>query len=154
MFVTRDDARRDALIACAFDEWRTPKCRNGYNILFEEWAEKDMRAFVRRDRNHPSVIMWSIGNEIPDQRSEDGGDLAAFLCRFCREEDGIAALGFDRCPRPFREYLHLHDAAVGIGSRTVAGVEIVRMHELELRLLCATKIQGRGDEHCIARIWR
>jgi len=71
----------------AFDEWKTKKCENGYNILFDEWAEKDMRALVRRDRNHPSVIMWSIGNEIPDQGTEIGAGIARFLVDICHEED-------------------------------------------------------------------
>jgi len=72
----------------AFDEWRLAKCKNGYNILFDEWAEKDLRAMIRRDRNHPSVIMWSIGNEIPEQGdARNGAKTAAFLHNICREED-------------------------------------------------------------------
>lgn len=67
----------------AFDEWETPKAptttQNGkkkkvlvhkYAHLFEKWAEKDLTDFVMRDRNHPSVIMWSIGNEIGEMRYE------------------------------------------------------------------------------------
>jgi beta-galactosidase len=72
----------------AFDEWRIPKRPNGYNILFDEWAEKDLRAMIRRDRNHPCIIMWSIGNEIPEQSDrENGVRLARFLCNICKEED-------------------------------------------------------------------
>jgi beta-galactosidase len=52
----------------SFDEWRRPKLnvKNSYSILFDEWAEKDMRSLVLRDRNHPSVIIWSTGNEVPE----------------------------------------------------------------------------------------
>jgi len=52
----------------SFDEWRRPKhnVKNSYSILFDEWAEEDMRALVMRDRNHPAVIMWSTGNEVPE----------------------------------------------------------------------------------------
>lgn len=71
----------------AFDEWRAPKVKNGYSTLFDEWAEKDLRAIIRRDRNRPCVIMWSIGNEIREQGEEDGAKVAQFLTDICRDED-------------------------------------------------------------------
>src|SRR5215207_8644092 len=52
----------------AFDAWRRAKKKNGYHTLFDEWAEKDLRAMIKRDRNHPSVVLWSIGNEVSEQR--------------------------------------------------------------------------------------
>jgi beta-galactosidase len=71
-----------------FDEWRQNKTRFGYGQFFDEWSERDTREFVRRDRNHPSVILWSIGNEIPEQRNaETGQAMATRLAGFCREED-------------------------------------------------------------------
>jgi len=71
----------------AFDCWSRGKTRNDYNLLFADWHEKDMRAFVRRDRNHPCVVLWSIGNEIPEQTSERGAAIARELSGFVHEED-------------------------------------------------------------------
>jgi len=75
------------LIDEAFDEWAAAKVENGYHVFFEEWAEKDLRAMIRRDRNHPCVIMWSIGNEIMEQWQEDGAKVAQYLCDICHDED-------------------------------------------------------------------
>ncbi len=51
----------------SFDCWTVGKNSQDYNVYFKDWAQRDIASMVRRDRNHPSVIMWSIGNEIPDQ---------------------------------------------------------------------------------------
>lgn len=50
-----------------FDEWDIAKCDNGYHRYFDEWAERDMVNMLRHYRNNPSVVMWSIGNEVPTQ---------------------------------------------------------------------------------------
>ena len=71
----------------AFDAWRASKKPNDYGRLFDEWHEKDLRAMVRRDRNHPSVILWSIGNEISEQGQPEGWKLAAHLAEIVRGED-------------------------------------------------------------------
>jgi beta-galactosidase len=71
----------------AFDAWRRAKKRNDYHLLFDDWSEKDLRAMVRRDRNHPSIILWSIGNEIGEQRDAAGHQIAANLAKIVREED-------------------------------------------------------------------
>ncbi len=56
----------------AFDCWAGGKTRNDYHTLFEDWHERDLVAMVHRDRNHPSVIMWSSGNEVKEQRDDEG----------------------------------------------------------------------------------
>ena len=62
-----------------FDEWDIAKCDNGYHRYFAEWAEKDMVNMLRHFRNNPSVVMWSIGNEVPTQCSPEGYKVASFL---------------------------------------------------------------------------
>ena len=71
----------------SFDEWDEAKCLNGYHRFFDEWAEKDMVNMIRHYRNNPSVVMWSIGNEVPSQWSEEGVKVARFLQDICHRED-------------------------------------------------------------------
>ena len=70
-----------------FDEWDIAKCDNGYHRYFAEWAERDMVNMLRQFRNHPSVVMWSIGNEVPTQCSSEGYKVATFLRDICHRED-------------------------------------------------------------------
>ena len=70
-----------------FDEWDVAKCENGYHRYFAEWAERDMVNMLHQYRNHPSVVLWSIGNEVPTQCSPDGWRVAAFLQDICHRED-------------------------------------------------------------------
>lgn len=63
----------------AFDEWEIPKVENGYAKHFKKWASKDLTDMIRRDRNHPSVIMWSIGNEIMEQYQHDPNKITKYL---------------------------------------------------------------------------
>ena len=71
----------------AFDMWRMPKVPNGYSKYFDQWAERDLRDMLRRDRNHPSIIMWSIGNEILEQGKPEGAKVARWLTGICHQED-------------------------------------------------------------------
>ena len=71
----------------AFDMWQIPKVKNGYSKYFDEWSERDLSDMIHRDRNHPSVILWSIGNEIPEQGQSDGWKQARRLVQICHRED-------------------------------------------------------------------
>lgn len=73
----------------AFDVWVAQKAALDYHLLYPDWHEQDLRAMLRRDRNHPSVVMWSIGNEINEQQSgAPGAAMAAELNGIVHEEDG------------------------------------------------------------------
>lgn len=71
-----------------FDSWLREKTVNDFHLIFAEWSEPDLRTFLRRDRNHPSVIAWSVGNEVGEQyTAEAGAAVAATLRNIVREED-------------------------------------------------------------------
>jgi len=67
------------VMAESFDMWKYPKCKNGYARFFDDWADRDITNLVKANRNHPSIVMWSIGNEIPEQWSEEGREMAIRL---------------------------------------------------------------------------
>ena len=69
------------------DTWHKGKRKNDYSRLFDDWNEADMRSVVRHYRNHPSVIMWSIGNEVMEQMTDMGVEIAHRLTAFCHDED-------------------------------------------------------------------
>ncbi|HSK11687.1 MAG TPA: DUF4982 domain-containing protein [Phnomibacter sp.] len=74
-------------MAESFDEWAKPKVKNGYARFFDTDAEKDIVNLVHATRNHPSIIMWSSGNEVPDQHGPDGAKRAKWLQDIFHRED-------------------------------------------------------------------
>ncbi|KAI4685996.1 uncharacterized protein J4E88_003833 [Alternaria novae-zelandiae] len=70
-----------------FDTWNFPKVENDFHRIFQEWHEPDLRSFMRRDRNHPSIISWSVGNELPEQRNSTGTETCRTLQDIAHEED-------------------------------------------------------------------
>lgn len=86
------------VMAESFDMWIYPKCKNGYATFFKEWADRDIVNLVKHHRNHPSIVMWSIGNEIPEQWSDEGREISRHLQGLCHEYDPTRPVtqGMDR----------------------------------------------------------
>jgi beta-galactosidase len=99
-----------------FDEWTHGKVEHGYNKYFKEWSQKDLADFIHRDRNHPSVVMWSAGNEIGEQSIDGGHEILKPLIETFHREDptrpvttGNDHIGADgrRAKIPFLEMLDI-----------------------------------------------
>ncbi|WP_258103806.1 glycoside hydrolase family 2 TIM barrel-domain containing protein [Marinoscillum sp. MHG1-6] len=86
------------MLAESFDEWKKPKVKNGYNLYFDEWMEQDVVNLVKAIKNHPSIVMWSAGNEVPDQWGSEGVKRAKRIQDVFHREDPTrpVTVGMDR----------------------------------------------------------
>jgi beta-galactosidase len=98
-----------------------------YGNLFDDWHEKDLRAMVRRDRNHPSVILWSIGNEVREQGRPEGWKLAAHLADIVRSEDRtrLTTAGFNNTGSGYNGF----QTAIDVLGYNYKPGEYARFHE-------------------------
>ncbi|MDZ8117357.1 glycoside hydrolase family 2 TIM barrel-domain containing protein [Pontiella agarivorans] len=107
----------------AFDVWEIAKVPNGYNMFFAEWGERDLKDMVRRDRNHPSVFMWSIGNEILEQRdAKIGPEMAKKLNDWVKEVDTTrpTTCGFNWWPGPYETGMAAQIDIAGMNYKPLA----------------------------------
>ena len=121
------------------DTWTYAKKPHGYAELFEQWAQKDLTALIHRDRNHPSVILWSIGNECGEQGDSARWWIPQMLTDLCHREDPtrlttagndnpwaasqdyaktIDVYGFNYKPHLYQEFVDAHPGQPVLGSET------------------------------------
>ncbi len=114
----------------AFDMWRIAKVPNGLSKFFDQWAETDLRDLIERDRNHPSVVMWSIGNEIPEQGRTDGWRVAKMLTGIAHDADPTrpTTAAFDKWQEAIRNELAANVDIPGFNYKPTHYDEILKAH--------------------------
>ena len=135
----------------AFDEWKQTKVRNGYGKYFEEWGERDLRDMIRRDRNHPSIFLWSIGNEVLEQADPVGREIARRLSAIVREEDPTRPVTacFNQIANAIKHGLVNEVDVVGFNYGAPRYEQIVEKHPdwIVLGTETASTVSSRGTYH-------
>ena len=106
-----------------FDGWKMPKTEKDYGLDFEEWGLRDLEDIMLRDKNHPSIVMWSIGNEVLEQIQEksNGWVMAKELAAKTRAIDPTrpSTIGFNYYPQPFIYNMAQQLDVVGLNYKPV-----------------------------------
>ena len=146
-----------------FDEWNVAKIANGYAKYFKQHAVEDAEAIITRDRNHPCVIMWSIGNEIGDQRVPEGWRAAQLLADVCRRMDPtrpitaafdsswpafenhladfVDIVGINYKPHLYKEYKAKHPGMKFIGTETASTISTRGVYDLPAQIEIPPRIR-------------
>lgn len=146
-----------------FDEWKIPKISNGYSKYFDTHAVSDLRDIMRRDRNHPSVIMWSIGNEIQEQGTPDGWRVAKLLADATRSNDPtrpvtaglnspveafknhipefLDVVGLNYKPHLYASFHTEHPDMPMLGAETASCISTRGVYKLPAQVECPAQVQ-------------
>lgn len=144
------------VMAESFDMWVYPKCKNGYarwfNVTDEAtgrlWSDRDIENLVLANRLHPSIVMWSVGNEIPEQGSEDGAMILRHLQNLIHRYDTTRPItnGMDRAQDAIRTGFANVSDCPGMNYRTHIYDEVYRKtgHGFILGSETASTVSSRG----------
>ena len=130
--VAESDEQGIVLQVEAFDVWKIQKqmVSKSYNMFFDQWHERDLRDMIRQHRNNPSVIMWSIGNEIMEQKTKKGAKVAKMLTEIAHDEDPsrLVAAGFNNSWGAIKNGLADEVDIVGLNYKPLLYEQIQKDH--------------------------
>lgn len=132
------------------------KNTNGYSQYFDEWAEKDLTDMIHRDRNHPCIILWSIGNEVREQAHKNGSETAQFLTDICHREDStrLTTMGSNEIDRALKNGFASAVDIMGINYKPHL-YQSIKSKQPEIRLIgteTASTVSSRGIYYFPAKI--
>jgi len=136
------------VMAESFDMWIYPKVKNGYNRFYTEWMQKDLTNLVLSNRLHPSIVMWSIGNEVPEQGSKEGPLMARNMLELLQRLDPSRPVtaGMDRVTRAlasgFAQVLDIPGLNYNLGNYSKAYDQL--RHGFLLGSETASTVSSRG----------
>lgn len=157
------------ILSEAFDMWELPKTQYDYGRFFKDWCERDVGSWVRRDRNHPSLLLWSIGNEIYDTHADEHGqDITRRLMNAVRRHDPegnapvtigsnympwenarkcadiVKVAGYNYAEKYYEEHHRQHPDWIMYGSETASVVQSRGIYHFPLK----QEILSDEDEQC------